>query len=215
MLVGGAIVIAILVYIYHKREINLPFAASFEKDSEIQVFAAILFCFGGALLTSVFGISAALGAFVGGMVMHASKATDWIHDTLHAFRILFVAIFFISVGLQLDPTFIIANLRVIVLVLVVVYITNHFVNMVVLRLFACTWREAFMGGALLAQIGELSFLVSFSAYQLDILHEFGYQLTISIISLTLIISPFWISLSEVITTRFFKTDKTRVYLPEC
>ena len=48
-------------------------------------------------MSSLFGISAALGAFVGGMLMHASQATEWISQTLHSFRIIFVAIFFNSV----------------------------------------------------------------------------------------------------------------------
>lgn len=206
MLVGGAVIIGTLIYIYKKKTIKLPFSKTIEKDHELQVFLAIFFCFGGALVSSIFGLSAALGAFVGGMVMHASKATHWIYDTLNSFRILFVAMFFISIGLQLDFIFIYKNAWAISIVLVSVYITNHLVNSLILRLFSSPWQEAFLGGALLAQIGELSFLLGSSAYSLGIIEDYSYNFTISLISLTLIISPFWISLTEkLIKSQRFKS----------
>ncbi len=196
MIIGGVLVMAILIYIYIKRSIKLPFANKIENDHELQVFAAILLCFGGALLASLFGLSPALGAFVGGMVMHVSKTTVWIYDTLHSFRVLFVALFFVSIGLQLDFEFIYENYIPIVIFLFAVYITNHLVNSFILKLFSCKWHEAILGGALLAQIGELSFLISSSAFSLDIMESFGYKFTISLISLTLLISPFYISITE-------------------
>jgi CPA2 family monovalent cation:H+ antiporter-2 len=70
------------------------------------------------------------------------------------------------------------------------------INALILRLFSCPWKEAFLGGALLAQIGELSFLIASTAYSLNIIESYSYKFTISLISLTLIISPFWISFTE-------------------
>lgn len=196
MIIGGLLCISILVFIYIKKSIRLPFANALRQDHELQVFAAILFCFGGALISSLFGISPALGAFIGGMVMRVGKACNWIHNTLHSFRVLFVAVFFIGVGLQIDIAFIAENMLPILSVLVGVYLTNHLLNALILRLFSCTWQEAFLGGALLAQIGELSFLLSSLAYSLNIIEEYTFTFTISLISLTLIVSPFWIAASE-------------------
>ena len=196
MVLGGALFVGIIVYIYIKQTITLPFANALRQDRELQVFAAILFCFGGALLSSVFGISPALGAFVGGMVMRAGKACTWIHNTLHSFRILFVAIFFIGVGLQIDLAFIVENIWPISIMLLGVYLTNHLLNSLMLRLFSCNWAEAFLGGALLAQIGELSFLLSSLGFSLGIIEQYTYSFTISLISLTLVVSPFWIAFSE-------------------
>ncbi len=196
MSIGAILIIAILGYIYVKGTIFLPFSKKIYRDHELQVFMAIFLCFGCALATSLFGISAALGAFVGGMIINAAKATHWIHDTLHSFRILFVSFFFISVGLQIDLTFIYENLWAISLTILIVYVTNHLLNSLILRVFSCTWKEALLGGALLAQIGELSFLLSSTAFGLGIIENFGYNFTISLISLTLVVSPFWIALTE-------------------
>jgi CPA2 family monovalent cation:H+ antiporter-2 len=202
MIVGGMLLIGTLVYLYRKRQISLPFSGKLAKDQELQVFIAILFCSAGALLSSLFGLSAALGAFVGGLMIHASKSTEWIHESLHSFRIVFVAVFFISIGLQLDLGFIAAHYKEIGSVLVLVYITNHLINSLILRLFGTPWKEAVLGGALLAQIGELSFLLAFSAYRLEVISDFGYKFSIALISLTLFISPFWIMGTEKILHRY-------------
>ncbi|WP_299216356.1 cation:proton antiporter [uncultured Aquimarina sp.] len=106
MIIGAIVIVATLIYIYIKGVIVLPYSKKIYRDHELQVFMAIFLCFGGALATSFFGISPALGAFVGGMIINAAKATDWIHDTLHSFRVLFVSLFFISVGLQIDLGFV-------------------------------------------------------------------------------------------------------------
>ncbi|WP_027395097.1 cation:proton antiporter [Aquimarina latercula] len=198
MSVGAILIVVTLIYIYIKGTITLPFSKRIERDHELQVFMAIFLCFGGALVTLVFGLSAALGAFVGGIIINAAKEADWIHDTLHSFRVLFVSFFFISVGLQIDLTFIYNNLWSILITILVVYITNHLLNSLILKVFSCTWKEALLGGALLAQIGELSFLLSSTAFSLGIIEDFGYNFTISLISLTLVISPFWIAITEKI-----------------
>ena len=196
MMLGATLFVGIVSFIYSKRRVRLPFSKNIESDHELQVFVALLFCFGGALLSSFFHLSAALGAFVGGMVMHAGKATHWIHDTLLSFRVLFVSVFFVSVGLQIDFKFVLENWLPLSLGLGTVYLTNHFVNAVILRFFSGTWREALLGGALLAQIGELSFLVSATAYSLGIFEGYGYHFTISLICITLVVSPLWILLTE-------------------
>lgn len=198
LFIGAIIFTLILVYIYVKKEVKIPFSKSMEKDHELQVFIALIFCFGGALLSSFFGLSPALGSFVGGMVMHAGNATRWIHDTLNSFRVLFVSIFFIGVGLQIDINFISDNLSAILIALAAVFITNHILNTLILRIFSVSWKEAILGGAYLAQIGELSFMLSLSAYSLGIISDFSYSFTISLIAITIIISPFWIAITEKI-----------------
>ncbi|WP_299260204.1 cation:proton antiporter [uncultured Aquimarina sp.] len=200
MSIGAIIIVSVLVYIYVKGVIVLPFSKKIYRDHELQVFMAIFLCFGCALATSFFGLSAALGAFIGGMIINAAKATHWIHDTLHSFRVLFVSLFFISIGLQIDLNFVYNNIWTILLAILVVYITNHLLNTLILKVFSNSWKEAFLGGALLAQIGELSFLISSTALALGIIEDFSYKFTISLISLTLIVSPFWIALTEKLSS---------------
>ncbi|MEZ2414707.1 cation:proton antiporter [Muriicola sp. E247] len=201
-IIGGILIISTIIYIYVRKEITwLPFRKSIMKDHELQVFLALFFCFAGAVVAGMFGISEALGAFVGGLIMHAGKATRWIHDAIHSFRILFVAVFFISIGAQINITFLLDNLLPLGLVLVAVFGLNHAINTLILKMYNNSWREAIFGGAMLAQIGELSFLICITALNLEILTDYAYDFTISLISLTIGISPFWILLTEKISAR--------------
>ncbi len=195
-ILGAVIILTIFLFLYKKEEIQFSWLNSLERDHEMQVFMAIVSCAAGALLMGVLGLSPALGAFVGGIVVHAARETDWIHINLHPFRIIFVAVFFISVGAQIDLVFLKENIQIILGLMLLVFILNQVVNAIVLRLFGSKWREAIIGGALLAQIGEMSFLVCFTAYNSNIISEFGYNVGICLISLTLLCSPLWILLME-------------------
>lgn len=200
-ILGALIILGIFIYLYKKESIQFSWLESLEEDHEMQVFMSIVFCAAGALLMGVLGLSPALGAFVGGMVVHAARETDWIHDNLHPFRIIFVAVFFISVGAQIDLLFLQAHLQIILSLMLIVFVVNQFVNSSVLRVFGSPWKEAIMGGAFLAQIGEMSFLVCVTAYHAKIISEFGYNIGICLISLTLLFSPLWIALSDRIVVK--------------
>ncbi|MFK8105445.1 MAG: cation:proton antiporter [Saprospiraceae bacterium] len=191
-LVGACLLVAVIVWILKKKSYSLPFSAAIEKDHELQVILAFIVCFGFAAITALLGLSAALGAFVGGMVIHAARSSAWIHDSLNSFRVIFVALFFVSVGMLIDLQFLSANLRVISLILIAVLITNHLINAIIIYFFERDWRKSLYGGALLAQIGELSFIIASSAFQITVISEFSYQLTIIVISLSLLVSPLWI-----------------------
>lgn len=208
-LLGGLILVGIIVWVLRKKEFSLPFSEKIKDDHEIQVFIAIMFCFGFAVMTAFFGISAALGAFVGGMVVHAARSTEWFHDSLHSFRVVFVATFFASVGMLIDITFLAAHWQIITLLLGAVCVGNHFINAAVIYYFGRNWKMSLYGGAMLAQIGELSFVLATTAFYSAIISDFEYQLTIIVISLTLLISPFWIATTKRLlgVTSFTNTEE--------
>ncbi|GAA4112300.1 hypothetical protein GCM10022393_10640 [Aquimarina addita] len=124
MTFGAIVTILVLLYVYFKGTISFPLAKRIVRDHELQVFIAIFLCFAGALFTSFFGLSTALGAFTGGIIINAAREAHWIHDTLQSFRVLFVSFFFIGIGLQMDLLFIYENLWVISLTILTVYLTN-------------------------------------------------------------------------------------------
>ncbi len=62
-------------------------------------------------------------------------------------------------------------------------------------MFKMPWGESFYLGALLSQIGEFSFVLGALAFGSGIITDYAYQVTISVISLALLLSPFWIKLS--------------------
>lgn len=195
-LLGAIGIIFLFIYIVRKGTIKIPFAERISKDHEAQVFVAILFCFGFAILTGALGLSAALGAFFAGILVRAADSTEWVHNSLHSFQVAFVSMFFVSIGMLIDLSFLIENYNVILLLLLSVYITNHFINTAILHFFCRDWRNSFYGGSMLAQVGELGFIILASAYFYGAISDYTYQLVIITISLTLLISPFWIQGSK-------------------
>ena len=73
-IIGGLLIIGIILYILKKKQIRLPFRHIIEKDHEIQVFVAFTLCFGLAIISSFFHLSAALGAFIAGILMTSTKS---------------------------------------------------------------------------------------------------------------------------------------------
>ncbi len=200
-IIGGFLILSITLWILKKKEIHLPFGKQIRKDHEIQVFIAFAFCFGFSLLTAFFGLSSALGAFVAGMIVSKARETTWVHNSLHAFRIVFVALFFVSVGMLINLSFLMDNLGVISIMVLLTFITNNFINAMIVRFLGESWTDSLYTGAILAQIGEFSFILGATAYFVDLISEHTYQLIISTISVTLIISPFWIFIVSKLTPK--------------
>lgn len=194
--IGGLLLIGLVVYVILKKEIKLPFRSILKKDHEMQVFVAFSLCFGFSIIAALFGLSAALGAFVGGIVLSATKSTEWVHNSLSAFKTMFVALFFVSVGMLIDLKFLYNNALTIGTLVLIVFILNSTINVVILRIFCKDWKVSIYAAALLSQIGEFSFIISSTGFYSGIIKEYAYQLTISTIALTLLLSPFWIELSR-------------------
>ena len=197
-LIGAGAMSAIIAYIAVKETIRLPLGRLLGDDREIQVFAALCICLGLSLLTGLAQLSTALGAFVGGMVIGAAKETQWVHHSLESFRIVFVALFFVSIGMLVDLSFIQSHwLQVGALVILVIF-TNTFINGAILRMLGDTWRDSLYAGTLLSQIGEFSFVLAAVGIQSSIITDYGYQMTIAVISISLLISPPWIMLVKLL-----------------
>ena len=192
-IIAGILLFILMAFITAKESIHLPLSKWLKGDHEMQIFAALAICFGLSLITGLFGLSTALGAFVAGIIVGAARETQWVHSSLEPLRVIFIALFFVSIGILVDINFIKTHwLQVSILVLAVI-ITNTFINAIIIRFLGDSWRDSLYSGALLSQIGEFSFVLAAVGMQSNLISNFGYQLTITVIAFTLIISPAWIA----------------------
>jgi CPA2 family monovalent cation:H+ antiporter-2 len=192
--IGGGIAIIVLAgWLVKKEEIRLPWIHHLGSDHEMQLFLALGICFGMAMFTGSLALSAPLGAFIGGMIVSSAKQTHWVCQSLSSFRTIFMAIFFVSVGMMIDIEFISKYAIQISLLVLAATVTNTIINAVILRTLGANWNASIYGASLLSQIGEFSFVIAAVGLQANIINQVGYQLTISVISLTLMISPLWIA----------------------
>jgi CPA2 family monovalent cation:H+ antiporter-2 len=190
--VGGLGIIALLIWVVIKGEFKMPFGHLLRKDNELQVFSAFMLCFGLAFITGIFNLSAALGAFVAGILISVTKETTWVYERLEPFHVVFVAFFFVSIGMLVDLNFLRDNLILALSLVILSVLINTTVNAVIMRFFGENWRDSLYGAALLSQIGEFSFVLAGVGIHATIITEFSYQMTIVVISLTLLLSPLWI-----------------------
>ena len=184
-----------------RERIDIPLLHWVRGDREFQVFASLLICFGLAFVTGLLQLSTALGAFVGGMLVASARETEWVHHSLEPFRTLFVALFFVSVGLLIDLEFIAGHWLQIGLLVAAVLLSNTFVNALVLRTLRVGWRQSLLSAAMLAQIGEFSFVLAAAGLQASIISDYAYQTTVAVIAISLILSAPWIGLVRGLTSR--------------
>jgi CPA2 family monovalent cation:H+ antiporter-2 len=200
-LVGGTLLVLLIVLLLRKKEIHLPFMNYFKAHKELQIFAALAICFGMVMASELFNLSPFLGAFIAGIYVRATRETEWIHISLEPFYIFFVAIFFVSVGMMLDLSFVWENWQVIVFLVGLVFGFNTLVNAGMMRLLGESWRDSLLGGAMLAQVGEFSFVILAVGKQSNIVTDYTYQTILALITLTLILSPGWIGIFRLLTKR--------------
>lgn len=201
-IVGAVLLALLLLWILKSDRVSLPFSNALEGDSEIQVFAALVICFGLALITGLLGLSTALGAFVAGILVRAAREIRSAHRSLEPFRVVFVALFFVSVGMLVDLRFVQTYWLQTLLLVLAVLLTNTFINAAILRLLGDPWTPSLYAGAILAQIGEFSFVLAAVGKQAQIITAFAYQETLAVIVITLLLSPAWIGLVKGLTRRW-------------
>lgn len=191
--IGAVVAAALFGFIVSREQVHLPLSRWLKEDRELQLFAALSVCFGLALITAWLDLSTALGAFIGGMLIGAAKETQWVHHTLESFKVLFVALFFVSVGLMLDINFLAEHWIQACVLAIAALLTNTFINALILKFAKFNWRDSLYAGALLSQIGEFSFVLAAVGLQAAIINDYGYQLALCVISLSLLVSPMWIT----------------------
>ncbi len=193
-LAGTVLVFGIIYYLYTRKRFTLPLGRYLGDDEDMQLFTALTICFGTALITAYLGLSTAIGAFVGGMIVRAAEETHWVKNRLAPFKIFLMALFFLSVGMLIDFSFIKQYKLELLLLTIVALGTNTFINAGILRSLGRSWDESLYGGALLAQISEFGFVLAAVGLQANIISPFSYNMTIALISVTLLVSPWWAAL---------------------
>ncbi len=101
-------------------------------------------------------------------------------------------IFFLSIGLLIDVTYIWQNVGLVLLMLLIVIVGKTAINIVILRVTGVDWRSAFIAGTALGQIGEFSFLLMATGGGSGYVSLDVSQLMITVIALSLMISPLWL-----------------------
>lgn len=191
-------VFLVLKRVRRKRNLFIPrFLRSLESDYDLQVFTGLLICLGFASVAETAGLSGALGSFIAGIYIGRAKAFKWLEHSLLPFKVFFVSLFFVSVGLQLDIDYLLHNYRFILLGTLFIFISNSLISAGVFRLMKFNGRQSLLGGALLSHTGEFGLLALSVAHNTGIIDLSLFKAALGITSLSLLLSTIWVSLLQV------------------
>lgn len=165
------------------------------KRPETTLVASVGICFALAMLAMEFGYSVALGAFLAGSLIAESGEEKTVEHLVQPVRDMFAAIFFVSVGMLIDPQ-LVAGHWTAVLVLTVVVIVGKIVG-VTLGAFLTGngTRTSVQAGMSLAQIGEFSFIIAGLGLSTRATGEFLYPVAVAVSAATTLTTPWLIRLS--------------------
>jgi CPA2 family monovalent cation:H+ antiporter-2 len=159
---------------------------------ETTAIAAVGICFAFALLARWAGYSVALGAFLGGALVAESGAGKTIEHLIEPIRDVFAAVFFVSVGMLIDPR-LVAQHWLAVLVLTAVVVGGKVVGVALGAFIAGNGvRTSVQAGMSLAQIGEFSFIIASLGVTLGVIGSFLYPVAVAVSALTTLLTPWLI-----------------------
>ena len=178
----------------NERSLKFINLKGMQSDHELQVFTGCLLCLGFALLAERSGLSASIGSFAAGMLIGRIPDLRWLENILKPFRVFFVALFFVSIGLRLDLNFIEGNFAMISSGVLLVLFSNSLLSALTFKALKFNWRQSLYGGALLSQTGEFGIVAFMLAYQVGLIDNNLFKTGISITALTLLFSTTWITI---------------------
>jgi monovalent cation:H+ antiporter-2, CPA2 family len=168
---------------------------------ETTLVASIGICFASALLARRFGYSVALGAFLGGALVAESGVSRTIEHLVEPVRDVFAAVFFVSVGMLIDPGLVFENWPA-VLALTLVVMSGKLVGVTIGAFIAGNGvRTSVQAGMSLAQIGEFSFIIAGVGLQLGATRHFLYPVAVAVSALTTLSTPWLIRASDAVASR--------------
>ena len=165
------------------------------KRRETTLVACIGICFAVALLAQEFGYSVALGAFIAGSLVAESGEEKQVEPLIEPVRDMFAAVFFVSVGMLIDPLQIARHWPAVVVLTAVVVIGKVFGVSLGAFLTGNSLRTSVQAGMSLAQIGEFSFIIAALGLSLKATREFLFPVAVAVSALTTLVTPWLIRAS--------------------
>ena len=159
-------------------------------NDEILIVLSLGLCLGMVLTAEEAGFSSALGAFVMGMILAETKEAHRIEHLMTPLKNVFAAIFFVSVGMMINPTSLVTYWDSILFVAVVIII-----GMILFGTLGCWWggetlKDAMMTGFSFVQIGEFSFIIAALGSKLGVTDPVIYPIIVAASVLTTFLTPY-------------------------
>jgi len=161
------------------------------RSRELFIVAIVVITVGTALgASSVFGVSLALGAFLAGVVVSESALSHQVGAEMVPFRETFAVLFFVSVGMLVNPLYVLSHAAEVLLLVIVIVLGKFVLTVLQGLLIPRPARTALILAAGRSQIGEFSFILGTAGIALGVFNEEQYALLLAGALLSITLNPF-------------------------
>jgi len=203
----SAVVLIGLLFVVGKRLMTwlLHFSASSDVD-ELFMGSVFFIVMAASYSAHAAGFTYSLGAFIAGMIIAETKYHSKVESEINPFKDILLGLFFITVGMKIDLSYLITHPTLIVSLLAAIIAFKSLVIFVLIK-FRNSKTTALKTALTLSQVGEFSFAVFALAQTNHLMSEDVVSLLILITVFSMILTPFIIANISRITTRFFHTEE--------
>lgn len=170
--------------------------ASGLMSDETLLIVSLGLCFGMVLLADALGFSSALGAFMAGSLLAGTVHAERVEHLTQGVKDLFGAVFFISVGMMLEPAMLAEHWLPIVILTLVTLVGKLSLSTLGVLLSGQSLSTAVKCGSSLAQIGEFAFIIASLGLSLGVIADYIYPIIIAVSVITTLTTPFCIKFSD-------------------
>jgi CPA2 family monovalent cation:H+ antiporter-2 len=160
------------------------------RSRELFILAVVALALGTALAAyELFGVSLALGAFLAGVIVGESDISSQVGAELIPFRDIFTVLFFVSVGMLVNPSFVWANIWQVIVLTSLIVIGKGIITLLLGLLLPASGKTFLVVAAGLSQIGEFSFIVGQAGISLNLLSQDQYGIILASALLSIVLNP--------------------------
>ncbi|WP_277122832.1 cation:proton antiporter [Bacteroides ndongoniae] len=165
-------------------------------SDETMLIVSLGLCFGMVVIAAHTGFSAAFGAFIMGSILAETLEAEHIEQLVKPVKDLFGAIFFVSVGMMVDPGMIVEYAIPILVITLAVIVGQSLFGTLGVLLSGQPLKTAMQCGFSLTQIGEFAFIIASLGVSLNVTSHFLYPIVVAVSVITTFLTPYMIRLAE-------------------
>jgi CPA2 family monovalent cation:H+ antiporter-2 len=167
----------------------VDYVAGFGRDETLLV-SVLGICFGASLFAAWLGYSVALGAFLAGAVVAESRSVARVVHLVEPLRDMFAALFFVAIGLKIDPTMLVQYALPALVIAATVIVGKTLACSMGIFIVGHEPRTALRSGLGMAQIGEFSFVIATLGLSLGVISSFIYPIAVAVSVICMAASPY-------------------------
>jgi monovalent cation:H+ antiporter-2, CPA2 family len=201
--------VAIIIFVAKYLSPHILYRLAKLRMKEIFTVGVILLILGTAYFTHSMGLSFALGAFIAGLIFSESEYSHQIIADTLPLRDAFNSLFFVSIGLLLNLSFVVENPLIVIASSLGIVLLKAMIVFLIVIFLQYPVRIAVLVGIGLAQVGEFSFILGEYGFRLNLVPPELFNILISSTIITMILTPFLFKLAPRIAGKSGKIDQSK------